>query len=387
MPRFDYPPIRLSTARSGPFEFTVGVDGVTLESLLLRIGDAYRRFLHSPLVQVANQLEKEVVVSSVFSTNSIEGGTLTEAETQLALDLPVDGQGTEQQRAINLKAAYDFSLEAIGDEGWVLDLDFIRQLHALITQALPHEYNRPGVLRDNPKAVVTRVGDEDHGGSYRPPQYGGDIRALLAALIDWQNELEDNGVPALIRAPLLHYYFERIHPFWDGNGRVGRVLEATILHRAGFRFAPFALAGYYYERIDRYFSMFNECRRRERQAHRYPNQPFVEFFLEGFLDCLHRLHDRVDELVGALLFENRLKRHHDRREINDRQYAIVSQLLAANGPVTMAALRQAPWYRALYTRLTDKTRRRDIKRLLELGLIHEDDERRMWPGPGKSIRP
>ncbi|MFC2503586.1 MAG: Fic family protein, partial [Cardiobacterium sp.] len=40
------------------------------------------------------------------------------------------------------------------------------------------------------------------------------------------------GVPALIRAPLVHYYYEIIHPFWDGNGRVGRVLEASILLRA-----------------------------------------------------------------------------------------------------------------------------------------------------------
>lgn len=40
-----------------------------------------------------------------------------------------------------------------------------------------------------------------------------------------------------MRAPLLHLYFELIHPFWDGNGRVGRVLEASVLLAAGYQYA------------------------------------------------------------------------------------------------------------------------------------------------------
>lgn len=62
-------------------------------------------------------------------------------------------------------------------------------------------------------------------------------------------------MPALIRAPLMHLYFELIHPFWDGNGRVGRVLEATLLQAAGFRYAPFAQTRYYLEHIDAYFTL------------------------------------------------------------------------------------------------------------------------------------
>jgi hypothetical protein len=49
------------------------------------LGDAQRRFQSSWLAQIANQLEKEVVVTSIFGTNNIEGDTLSEQETQLAL--------------------------------------------------------------------------------------------------------------------------------------------------------------------------------------------------------------------------------------------------------------------------------------------------------------
>lgn len=50
--------------------------------------------------------------------------------------------------------------------------------------------------------------------------------------------MSSSEIPALIRVPLVRNYFERIHPFWNGKGRVGRVLEATVLHGAGFRYAP-----------------------------------------------------------------------------------------------------------------------------------------------------
>src|SRR3569832_1493920 len=79
--------LRIETARSGPFTFQLGLALPELETLLLRGGDAHERFRSSPLSQVASRLEKEVVVSSIFGTNSIEGGTRSEHETQLALEL------------------------------------------------------------------------------------------------------------------------------------------------------------------------------------------------------------------------------------------------------------------------------------------------------------
>ena len=57
-----------------------------------RVEDAHRRFVASPLAQVANPLEREVIASSIYGTNTIEGGTLTEDETRSALNLdPAQG--------------------------------------------------------------------------------------------------------------------------------------------------------------------------------------------------------------------------------------------------------------------------------------------------------
>jgi Fic family protein len=240
---------RVETLRSGVFKFQLGVSEADIRLPLQRVVDAQERFRSSPLSSVATDLEKEVVVSSIFGTNSIEGGELNEQETEQVLGLsPEQIQTIHQRRVVNIKNAYDFIRDVASQADWQPTLSDVRRIHVLVSEGLQIEApeNMPGRLRDNPEGIITRVGNDEHGGIYKPPQLGKDIQLLLSSLLDWNRELTDAGVPALIRAPLVHLYFELIHPFWDGNGRVGRVLEAGILYADGFRYAPFAQASYYF---------------------------------------------------------------------------------------------------------------------------------------------
>ncbi len=376
--------LKVETDRFGPFTFQVGVDLDDLTVLRQRVEDAHELFIKTPLNQVDSQLEKEVVVSSVFGTNTIEGGTLSEEETARVLQLdPAEVKETEQRRAVNIKAAYDFAQGAAKTAGWRLDLDFIRTVHAHITRDLPDPDMVPGEFRDNPKGKTTYVGDEAHGGRYKPPQYGGDVKLLMGKLIEWHDCLLEHEVPALIRAPLVHLYYETIHPFWDGNGRVGRVIEATLLQAAGYRYAPFAMARHYLDNIDEYFTLFNTCRKNAEKHEASPNQPFVRFHLEGMRVVIHRLHERCNRIVGVLLYESYIRRAFDRKEINARQYTILSQLLD-KGPTDLEEVRRSPWYQSLYLKLNDKTRFRDLNRLREMELLFLDDKNRLSPG---TIRP
>lgn len=374
---------RVETDRFGPFVFQVGVDDSEVATLLARIQDAHDFFRDSPLSQAANQLEKEVLVSSIYGTNTIEGGRLTEQETAQVLEAdPAKLKEEEARRVANIKRAYDLAYKAAADPAWQLDVGFICRLHAAITEGLSsvESRNQPGVLRDNPKTVVTEVGSTETGGRYKPPQSGRDVARLLAALVDWHAELKKRGVPALIRAPLFHLHFELIHPFWDGNGRVGRVLEATLLLAAGYRYAPFALARFYLDEIHRYFALFNTCRRKAAKGAPHPNTDFVAFHLEGMLATIKRLHQRVNRIIEVLLFANSVKSMSDTREINPRQYAIVSHVLSAGDPMPLEELRRTPWYVALYAKRSDKTRSRDLSALREKGLLTLDKKGRLWPG-------
>ena len=371
---------RVGTRRAGPFRFQLGLDAQVLELTHQRVLDAQGRFQSAPLAQVAERLAPEVMAGGIFGTNSIEGGTLTEEETRRLLDLTSDsGVAEEERRALNLKDAYQLAMITSATPDWRPDLDFVRALHAAITQGPTHSYNRPGQWRDNPKTILTHVGDAAHGGRYKPPQHGGDILALMGELLAWHGRLAEAEVPVLIRAPLVHLYLERIHPFWDGNGRVGRVLEASLLLAAGFDYCPLGLSRFYFEHLDPYFTLFNRCRKAEESGEAAANTAFVSFHLEGMLATINRLHDRVNRLLGDRLLLAEIDRLLRDKAINARQHAILDQLREASRPPTLAELRRSPWYLALYARLADKTKQRDLRALRERGLLRLDEVGRLRP--------
>ena len=95
---------------------------------------------------------------------------------------------------------------------------------------------------------------------------------------------------------------------------------------------------------------------------------------------INDLHDRVNRMVQLVLFETHLKHCRDDKTINDRQYAIVNEVLRQGENVTMAELQKAPWYQALYSKLTSKTRSRDLKKLVDLKLVTVGDDGNLYPG-------
>lgn len=384
--------LRVETHRSGIFKFQVGINTAALQPLLDRIEDAHRRLSSMPILpDVAAKLEREILVDSVYGTNTIESGGLTEEETAAVLDAPPEKAKEESAlRVVNIRKAYDIAEEygkywrtKIKSEHYphlILEEEMFVDLHKQITQDLRHADNIPGCYRDNPKDRRTQVGNTAHGGIYTPPKCRDDIQMLMSAFVAWANARPVYNLSPLLRAPLIHYCFERIHPFWDGNGRVGRVIEAMVLQAAGYKYIPFALPRYYLEHIDQYFSLFNQARKAEEKGGDYPNQEFVAFFLEGTLTVFNQLHDRINEILGYLLYKSRLRDLYELKAINNRQYHIVNNLLQVGATLTLTDMQSQLWYNSLYEKLTAKTRARDMKGLLEQQLIRYEDD-----GEGRKI--
>ena len=379
---------QIETFHSGIFTLQIGVDMARIQPLLQRVEDAHARFASVPILpDVATRLEREVVASSVFGTNTIEGGTLTEEETAAVIDADI-AREEKEKRVLNIIRAYS-EAESFADicihdntgtpEGQGVPVGLheimLTDLHATITEGLTHPHNVPGQYRDNQKGQLTKVGDEEHGGVYTPPKCRDDIETLVKAYLEWINSPELEQLSPLIRAPLAHYYFERIHPFWDGNGRVGRVLEAMILKCANYKYASFALSHYYLEHIDEYFAVFNLARKAEKNKERYPNTVFVEFFLQGMLTVLNLLHDRVNRIIAVLLYETSLNSKLQNKDINHRQFTIVTHLLPHGIEHPLSHLQSQAWYQGLYQKLTSKTRTRDLKGLVNEKLIMITDDK------------
>ncbi len=214
-------PLKIETHRSGRFVFQAGIELERIQPLIDKVNYGYRLFSSLPILpDIAIQLEKESLLSSIHGTDTIEGGTLSEDEILLVIESTQETTQEEHERRIgNLAQAYQFaeseakqSLDADQQAFMVSEL-FILSLHKLISSGINDERYKPGEYRDNPKGQITRVGDPDHGGVYKPPQAHIDIKLLMKNCVEWLNSEEVLNLPSLIRASLAHYYFERIHPF------------------------------------------------------------------------------------------------------------------------------------------------------------------------------
>ena len=167
------------------------------------------------------------------ATTAIEGNTLTEEEIEKVAEgdpLPPSKQYQEIEVKNVLKAMNQVLKEIIVD-GNVRPItpDLVRRLHEMIGEGLGKHFDAiPGRFRDDVRVVW----------KYRspPPEL---VRDLLDCLCRWlQSEFRSGSsqqrfVDAVIEAIVAHVYIEWIHPFGDGNGRTGRLLEFYILLRAG----------------------------------------------------------------------------------------------------------------------------------------------------------
>lgn len=95
---------------------------------------------------------------------------------------------------------------------------------------------------------------------YTPPQSENEIRDLFKNLEEYIND-SDDGIDPLIKMALIHYQFESIHPFYDGNGRTGRILNVLYLVLNNLLDSPILyLSNYINKNKDQYYKLFTEFR-------------------------------------------------------------------------------------------------------------------------------
>lgn len=125
-------------------------------------------------------------------------------------------------------------------------VDDLLSAHAVMTRGLLDE---SGVFRARPVGVVDGEGHVLHFGTL--PQY---VPGLVAELLDW---VKTNDVHMLIRSCAFHYEFELIHPFADGNGRVGRLWHTLLLSRWNPAFAWLPVESIIHDRQEDYYAAIN----------------------------------------------------------------------------------------------------------------------------------
>lgn len=206
-----------------------------------------------------------------------------------------------------------------------LSLRLVKELHAKLMQGVRGNTATPGEFRRS-QNWIGPAGCTLADATYVPPP----LDHLMDCLGAWEAFLHDDSLPPLIHAALAHSQFEAIHPFLDGNGRVGRLLITLLLVERKVLPSPLL-----------YLSAFFEATREEYYAHLLAVteqgewEEWVIYFLRGVaqqaVDALARI-QRIDELL--LDWRERLAKAPSK--LPDR----VLELLAGNPYCTVAGLAQ-----------------------------------------------
>lgn len=168
------------------------------------------------------RLHQDLRLLATYHSNAIEGNTLTLHETQMVLEygITVDGHPLrEYLEATNHAEAFD-SLLQLAERP--ITVETIQRLHYLVMNKIdPHA----GELRQ--VQVYIR------GANFTPPS-AKDVPLYLAQWVHWLTSDTALRYESVMRAAIAHHDFEAVHPFTDGNGRVGRLLLNLMLMQDGY---------------------------------------------------------------------------------------------------------------------------------------------------------
>jgi Fic family protein len=223
--------------------------------------------LANPHLLIAPFIRREAVLSS-----RIEGtqASLSDLYTYEAAQLRMFDRSADVREVHNYVRALEYGLERL--ETFPLSLRLIRELHEHLMTGVRGEHQTPGEFRRSQNWIGTPGGLLTDATFIPPPP-----EAMREALHDLEHYLyADATLPPLIRLGLIHYQFEIIHPFLDGNGRVGRLLIVLLLCEWKMLSQPLLyLSAYFHRHRDAYYEhLLAVSQKGEWEA-------WLRFFLKG----------------------------------------------------------------------------------------------------------
>lgn len=202
-------------------------DEASLESVrVLKALARAHRFL-AEFKGVAKSMPNEgILISSLTlqeakDSSAIENIITTHDELFRVCDIKAEKISLAAKEVENYRAALLEGYHQTRESGLICTADILH-LHALI------EPNKAGI-RKIPGTVIANATTKEV--IYTPPQHPDEIRRLLDNLVDYLNDDALSGLDPLVKMAIIHHQFESIHPFYDGNGRAGRIINILYLVR------------------------------------------------------------------------------------------------------------------------------------------------------------
>lgn len=198
--------------------------------------DGIGSVLPNPDLFVAMYVRQEAVLSS-----QIEG---TQSTLEDVLQFEVDAKGADLpkdiEEVVNYVRAMNYGLKRLDE--LPLSLRLIREIHSELLKRARGAHRTPGEFRRT-QNWIGAVGADLSTATFVPPP----VPEMKEALNKFENFLHDDSLPILIHCGLAHAQFETIHPFLDGNGRVGRLLITFLLCQRKTLHRPLLYLSHYFK--------------------------------------------------------------------------------------------------------------------------------------------
>ena len=237
--------------------------------------------LPNPHLLIAPYLRMEAVLSSRIE------GTQTDVPQLLRLEadqITSPEEAADAREVANYVVALEHGLDRVRG-GFPVSVRLMREMHERLLREVRGRHRPPGELRKSP---VWIGGDTLDNAVFVPPPPD----TMKDALRDLEKFIHDRQMPLLLQLALVHYQFEVIHPFLDGNGRLGRILMPLLLVERDVLPEPLLYLSAYFEqnRSDYYDLLL-------RTSQHGDLMPWIKFFLRGVRRQARDAEQRTHRLV------------------------------------------------------------------------------------------
>lgn len=348
-PRFTWRQHRLGNAEE---QFLIG-GGVILGAMSHLDGDSRER------------LTVEVMSDEAVTSSEIEGEVLDRDSVQSSIRCQLGLQADAPQASPAERGMAEMMVALYRTADQPLDEDTLSSWHATLMQGRS-DLQRVGVYRTHAEAMQVASGNPDHPRVHFEAPPSARVPEEMDAFFAWFNRTAPTGpepLPALTRAGVAHLYFETIHPFEDGNGRIGRAISEKALAQGLGGPTLTALAATILARRPAYYSML------ERSSKSNDIDAWLAWFAGIGLEAQRRTRAQVAFLIDKSKLLERLRGH-----LNERQEKVLLRVLS-QGPEGFAGGLSAGNYVRI-AKTSPATARRDLADLVDNGAFTRTGERR-----------
>jgi len=309
------------------------------------------RLLPNPYLLIAPYVRREAVSSSRIEGTqaSLNDLFFFEAEEQQLPKVP------DVREVRNYVRAMEYGINRL--KKLPVSIRLVREIHKILMEGVRGKHATPGELRRT-QNWIGPPGCTLNESTYVPPP----VEEMKQSLGEWEKYLHSNPKqPPLIQCALMHYQFETVHPFLDGNGRIGRLLITFFLCEKNYLTQPLLYLSAFFNRFrDEYYSRLLAI------SQQGDWHGWVKFFLRGVAtQSKDALTDARKILDLDTKYQNVLR---NTKKIPVAAHRLIDELFA--NPVISIAGLSKKWDTPFISV------KRGVSRLVEIGILREATDRK-----------